>query len=111
MWFWQTFVGTSAILVAFSAYAAEPSAHRARIGDCEARLTNPATKNQSNLKRYYLSGGTDFDFRIKRGKHEDNYFLRKGSNQSHTALTSGEHAQIVTAWPAGNSGVMLVPKQ
>ena len=59
-----------------------------------------------DMKTYYVEGGTDLEFRIGVGL-EENYFLRRGSNQSQTVLMSGAHAQIETAFLAGNSSAGL----
>jgi hypothetical protein len=59
-----------------------------------------------DLKSYYLNGGTDLEFRITVGQ-EENYFLRRGINQSQTVLMSGARAQIETAFLAGNSSAGL----
>jgi hypothetical protein len=60
-------------------------------------------------KEYYFNGGTDLEFQIKRGENEESFFLRRGKNQSQTVLESGKHAQIETAFLAGNSSASLFP--
>ena len=75
--------------------------------DCEAPLLSHL--EGADLKSYYLKGGTDLEFQLQRGENEQNFFLRKGSNQSHTVVNNGEHAQLETAFLAGNSSVALFP--
>lgn len=74
--------------------------------DCEGALLSRL--EGSDLKSYYLKGGTDLEFQLQRGE-EENFFLRRGSNQSHTVITDGTHAQLATAFLAGNSSVALFP--
>ncbi len=71
--------------------------------------TSEIPTKESELRNYYLNGGTDLNFSLIRGTKEANYFFRRGSNQSHTVLYSGSHAHIVTAFVAGNSSIAFWP--
>jgi hypothetical protein len=76
---------------------------------CSEVISRDLPKTEDLLRQYYADGGTDFEFQVTRGDNESNYFLRRGHNQSHTILTSGEHANIITAYPAGNSATAVFP--